>query len=221
MTAATSTLQALAVYSFPVLLAITLHEAAHAYAAWRLGDNTAHALGRVTLNPLKHIDPIGTVVMPLLLYFSTGGSFVFGYARPVPVVAHLLRQPRRDMALVALAGPLANGLQALLWLAFADAMQTQGLTHEGFGLRLCLAGVTSNLAMFVFNLFPLLPLDGGRILEALLPPAWARAFARLEPFGFYIVLLLLMTGVLSRLWMSPLFEISLRVITAVLRPLFQ
>lgn len=219
MTAA-PTLQALVVYALPVLLAITLHEAAHAYAAWRLGDDTAHAQGRVTLNPLRHIDPIGTLLMPLLLYFSTGGSFVFGYARPVPVVARKLHRPRLDMALVALAGPLTNGLQALLWLALAYMAQAQGLPREAFWLRLCLAGVGSNLAMFVFNLFPMLPLDGGRILAGLLPPQWAQRFARLEPFGFYIVLLLLLAGVMDAWWMRPLFEFSLNAIASLLRPLF-
>lgn len=214
------TLQALAVYALPVLLAITLHEAAHAYAAWRLGDSTAHALGRVTLNPLKHIDPVGTLLMPLLLYFGTGGSFVFGYARPVPVVARQLRRPRRDMVWVALAGPLANWLQALLWLALAHGAQAQGVAREAFWLRLCLAGVTSNLAMFVFNLFPMLPLDGGRILAGLLPPQWAQRFARLEPFGFYMVLLLLLAGVMDALWMRPLFEFSLNAMASLLRPLF-
>lgn len=220
MTAASTPVQALAVYALPVLLAITLHEAAHAYAAWRLGDDTAYALGRVTLNPIKHIDPIGTLLMPLLLYFSTGGSFVFGYARPVPVVARQLRQPRRDMVWVALAGPLANLLQALLWLALAYGAQAQGVPREAFGLRLCQAGVASNLAMFVFNLFPMLPLDGGRILAGLLPLQWAQRFARLEPFGFYIVLLLLLAGVMDALWMRPLFEFSLNAMASLLRPLF-
>ncbi|MDO4795962.1 MAG: site-2 protease family protein [Brachymonas sp.] len=215
------TLQALAVYALPVLLAITLHEAAHAYAAWRLGDNTAYAQGRVTLNPLRHIDPIGTLAMPLLLYFSTGGSFVFGYARPVPVVARQLRRPRRDMALVALAGPLTNGLQAWLWLALVYAAQAQGLAmQESFFLRMGWAGAMSNLAMFVFNLFPILPLDGGRILAALLPPAWTRRFARLEPFGFYIVLLLLLTGAIDSWWMQPLLEMSLRTMTLLWLLLF-
>lgn len=218
MTAA-PTLQALVVYALPVLLAIALHEAAHAYAAWHLGDDTAHAQGRVTLNPLKHIDPIGTLLMPLLLYLGTGGSFVFGYARPVPVVARNLHQPRRDMALVALAGPLSNWLQALMWLVLAHALQRLGLAREALWVRMCWAGVMSNLAMFVFNLFPMLPLDGGRILAGLLPPVWARQFARLDPFGLYIVLLLLITGVIDSMWMRPLFEMNLRMITVVSRVL--
>lgn len=215
----TSALQTLSVYAIPVLLAITLHEAAHAYVAWRLGDGTARELGRVTLNPLKHIDPVGTLLMPLLLYLGTGGSFVLGYARPVPVIARNLRQPRRDMALVALAGPLSNWLQALAWLVLAHALQRLGLAREALWVRMCWAGVMSNLAMFVFNLFPMLPLDGGRILAGLLPPAWARQFARLEPFGFYIVLLLLITGVIDSMWMRPLFEMNLRMIAVVLKVL--
>ena len=214
-----SIFQALVVYAIPVLLAITLHEAAHAYAAWYFGDDTARSLGRVTLNPIRHIDPLGTVAMPLLLYLSTAGSFVFGYARPVPVLARQLRNPRRDMALVALAGPLSNWLQALLWLALLHVAQRMGLPREGFLPDLCRAGVTVNLLMFAFNLFPMLPLDGGRILASLLPPSWARQFARLEPFGFYIVLLLLMTRVIDTVWMQPLLDMAFRVIYWVLIPL--
>ena len=211
--------QTLAVYAVPVLLAITLHEAAHAYAAWHLGDDTARAQGRVTLNPLKHIDPIGTVAMPLLLYAGTGGSFVFGYARPVPVLTRNLRAPRRDMALVALAGPLANLLQAMTWLIAVYLAQALGMGRESFLGQMGHAGVMVNLVMFAFNLFPMLPLDGGRILAGVLPPALARPFARLEPFGFYIVMVLVMMRVIHTVWMQPLLAGTLKMITWALAPL--
>ena len=212
-------IQTFAVYAIPVLLAITLHEASHAYAAWHFGDETARAQGRVTLNPFKHIDAIGTVAMPLLLYFGTGGRFVFGYAKPVPVQAHLFRHPRRDMALVALAGPTSNLLQTLVWMAAGYLAQVLGWERGDFFVRMSLAGVLTNLAMYAFNLFPMLPLDGGRILAGLLPAAWAPRFSRLEPFGFFIVMALLMAHVIDSLWMRPLVNGTLRVLVWLLAPL--
>ncbi len=211
--------QTFAVYAIPVLLAITLHEASHAYASWYLGDDTARSLGRVTLNPFRHIDLLGTVVMPLLLYFGTGGRFVFGYAKPVPVQAHLLRNPRRDMALVALAGPGSNALQAIVWMAVGYVLPVLDMQPHEFLPRVCQAGVLSNLVMFAFNLFPMLPLDGGRILAGLLPPQWAARFSRIEPFGFYIVMALVMMRVITTWWMLPVITITLYAIETLLSPL--
>src|SRR5574343_1648395 len=154
--------QTVAIYALPVLFAITVHEAAHGYAARHFGDNTAHMLGRITLNPIKHIDPVGTIAMPLMLYFATNGAFLFGYAKPVPVHFGRLRHPKRDMVWVALAGPGANLLQALLWGVLLYVLAGAGLT-ERFFIEMCKAGMLTNVVMFAFNLFPLPPLDGGRI----------------------------------------------------------
>ncbi len=157
----TDLIQTVLIYALPVIFAITLHEAAHGYAAQRLGDNTAAMLGRVTLNPMVHIDPLGTIFMPLLLYFSTGGAFLFGYAKPVPVRFDRLRHPKKDMVWVALAGPASNLLQALLWGVVLYVLAGFGI-QERFFLEMCRAGMLTNVVMFAFNLFPLPPLDGGR-----------------------------------------------------------
>ena len=211
-------IQTVLIYALPVIFAITLHEAAHGYAAQRLGDPTAAMLGRVTLNPVPHIDPIGTILMPLLLYFSTGGAFLFGYARPVPVRFDRLRHPKRDMVWVALAGPGANLLQALLWGVLLYVLAAAGLT-ERFFLEMCKAGMLTNVVMFAFNLFPLPPLDGGRILVGLLPWRQAMAVSRIEPWGFYIVMALVITGVISSVWMRPLMDITFNFIQLALSPL--
>ena len=211
-------IQTVLVYALPVIFAITLHEAAHGYAAQRLGDPTAAMLGRVTLNPLPHIDPFGTILIPLLLYFSTGGAFLFGYAKPVPVRFDRLRQPKRDMVWVALAGPAANLLQALLWGGLLYLLAGLGLT-ERFFIEMCKAGMLTNVVMFVFNLFPLPPLDGGRILVGLLPWRQAMAVSRIEPWGFYIVMALVVTGIVSSVWMNPLMDLTFAFIKLALSPL--
>jgi len=214
----TQLIQTVLIYALPVVFAITLHEAAHGYAAQRLGDPTAAMLGRVTLNPFAHIDPVGTILMPLLLYFSTGGSFLFGYAKPVPVRFDRLRHPKRDMVWVALAGPGANLLQALLWGALLYVLAGAGLT-ERFFLEMCKAGMLTNVVMFAFNLFPLPPLDGGRILVGLLPWRQALAVSRIEPWGFYIVMALVVTGIVNSVWMSPLMDLTFAFIKLALSPL--
>ena len=211
-------IQTVLIYALPVIFAITLHEAAHGFAAQRLGDPTAAMLGRVTLNPMPHIDPIGTILMPLLLYFSTGGTFLFGYAKPVPVRFDRLRHPKRDMVWVALAGPAANLLQALLWGVLLVLLAGSGAT-ERFFLEMCKAGMLTNVVMFVFNLFPLPPLDGGRILVGLLPWRQALWVSRIEPWGFYIVMGLVVTGVISSVWMRPLMDLSFELLTLALSPL--
>jgi Zn-dependent protease len=211
-------IQTVAIYALPVLFAITVHEAAHGYAARYFGDNTAWKLGRITLNPINHIDPIGTLLMPLVLYFATSGAFLFGYAKPVPVRFGNLRNPKRDLIWVALAGPGANLVQALGWLVALKLLRASGV-DEAFLLKMCQAGVLTNIVMFVFNLFPLPPLDGGRILVGLLPMRQALGLSRIEPYGFFIVMALVVTGVVSALWMQPLMALTYNLLELVLAPL--
>jgi Zn-dependent protease len=211
-------IQTVVTYALPVLFAITVHEAAHGYAARHFGDNTAFALGRITLNPLKHIDPMGTILMPLLLYFATSGAFLFGYAKPVPVRFGNLRNPKRDMIWVALAGPAANFIQAFLWGALLFLLKGAGVS-EPFFIKMAQGGVLVNVVMFVFNLFPLPPLDGGRILVGLLPYRQAVLVSRVEPWGFFIVMGLVLAGVLSSLWMQPLMALTYGLLDLLLTPL--
>lgn len=211
-------IQTIVIYAIPVVFAITVHEAAHGYAARYFGDNTAWSLGRVTLNPIKHIDPIGTIAMPLMLYIATSGTFLFGYAKPVPVQFGNLRQPKQHMVWVALAGPGANFIQALLWGAVFYMATSSGIT-ERFVLEMCRAGMLVNVVMFVFNLFPLPPLDGGRILVGLLPWRQANMVSRVEPWGFFIVMGLVLTGVISSFWMRPLMTFTYSTLQTLLSPL--
>ena len=211
-------IQTITLYAIPVLLAITLHEAAHGYAALRLGDNTAALLGRISLNPMRHIDPLGTIAMPLMLYFATSGAFLFGYAKPVPVNFGRLHHPKRDMVWVALAGPGANLLQAALWMVLFEWLRGWGV-EERFWVDMARAGVLVNLVMFAFNLFPLPPLDGGRILVGLLPMRAAIALSRVEPFGFFVVLALVLTGIVGQYWLRPLIDITAEALALVLTPL--
>lgn len=205
----------IAVYALPVLFAITLHEAAHAYVAKHFGDNTAYAAGRMTLNPLNHIDPFGTIVIPVLLYLSTG--FVFGYAKPVPIDFSRLRHPKRDMAWVALAGPGANFVMAFLWLVLATLLVAFGV-QEIFPHKVAQAGVVTNLLMFAFNLVPIPPLDGGRVLTSVLPNRLAYKFARIEPYGFFIVLALIFLKVLN-FWVVPLMLLAQYLLELIASPL--
>jgi Zn-dependent protease len=215
----TQTIQTVLIYALPVLFAITVHEAAHGYAARWLGDDTAWSMGRVTLNPLKHIDPVGTILMPLVLYIATSGSFLFGYAKPVPVQFGRLRHPKRDMVWVALAGPASNFVQAVLWAVFLVVMVGVGI-REDFFVRMAQGGVLVNLVMWAFNLFPLPPLDGGRVLAGLLPRGGAQQMlARIEPFGFFIVMALVLAGIVSRYWLSPLMTVGYSLIRTLIGPL--
>ena len=211
-------IQTIAIYALPVIFAITVHEAAHGYVARYFGDNTAWVLGRVTLNPIKHIDLVGTILMPVLLYVATAGTFLFGYAKPVPVRFGNLRRPKQHMIWVALAGPGANFLQALMWGVLLYLANGAGVT-ERFVLEMCRAGMLVNVVMFVFNLFPLPPLDGGRILVGLLPWRQAQLVSRVEPWGFFIVMALVLTGVVSTLWMSPLMGLTFSALKTLLSPL--
>jgi len=193
-----SLLQKIAIGIVPILLAVTVHEAAHGYVANALGDPTAKRAGRLTLNPIKHVDWLGTLVVPLLMYLFT--QFVFGWAKPVPIDPRRLRDPRRGMFLVAAAGPGVNILMALGW-ALITVAALKGLDGGmRFAEPLALmgqVGIFINLILAVFNLLPILPLDGGRMLVAVLPPAWGRRMARLEPWGLPIVVILLVSGVLA------------------------
>ena len=211
-------IQTISIYALPVIFAITVHEAAHGYVARYFGDNTAWVLGRVTLNPIKHIDLVGTILMPVLLYVATAGTFLFGYAKPVPVRFGNLRKPKQHMIWVALAGPGANFLQALMWGVLLYLANGAGVT-ERFVLEMCRAGMLVNVVMFVFNLFPLPPLDGGRILVGLLPWRQAQLVSRVEPWGFFIVMALVLTGVVSTLWMSPLMGLTFSALKTLLSPL--
>jgi Zn-dependent protease len=210
-------IQTILIYALPVVFAITLHEAAHGYVAHKLGDNTALMLGRVTLNPLPHIDPLGTIAMPALLYFATGGNFLFGYARPVPVRFGNLNHPKRDMIWVALAGPGINFLQALAWLLAFYMMKGFGVTETYF-LKMSLAGVVVNVSMFVFNLFPLPPLDGGRVLVGLLPWRAAVWLSKVEHYGMYIILGLVAFKLLDDIWMAPLMKWTVFMLSLLLSP---
>ncbi|TMH86715.1 MAG: site-2 protease family protein [Betaproteobacteria bacterium] len=178
----------IAVFAVPVLFAITLHEAAHGYVARHFGDTTAFKLGRISLNPARHIDLVGTVFLPLVTLFATGGRIMFGWAKPVPVNFHALRHPKRDMLWVALAGPTANLAMALGWAAVLKMGALSGLAQGDFLIQVPLAGVEVNLVFMALNLLPILPLDGGRVVVSLLPGPLAGSFARLEPFGLPILL---------------------------------
>lgn len=210
-------IQTIAVYALPVLFAITLHEAAHAYAARYLGDSTAYMQGRMSLNPVRHIDPFGTIIIPILLYVGTSGNFLFGYAKPVPVDYGNLRKPKRDMAWVALAGPSANFFMAFLWLVFAIFLSVAGIGEEFF-MRMAQAGILTNLVMFAFNLFPIPPLDGGRVLTSLLPNRYAYRFAQIEPYGFFIVMGLVLFKVLY-FWMVPVMNAAHSLLQLIVTPL--
>jgi Zn-dependent protease len=178
----------IAVFAVPVIFAITLHEAAHGYVARHFGDTTAFMLGRVSLNPGRHIDLVGTVFLPLVTLFATGGRIMFGWAKPVPVNFHALRHPKRDMLWVALAGPAANLVMAVGWAAALKIGALSGLRQSDFLIQVPLAGIEVNLVFMALNLLPILPLDGGRVVVSLLPSPLAGRFARLEPFGLPILL---------------------------------
>ncbi|MGK0673862.1 MAG: site-2 protease family protein [Halothiobacillaceae bacterium] len=212
-------IQKLTVWILPTLFAITVHEAAHGYVARFFGDDTAARLGRLSLNPLRHIDPIGTVLLPIVTFFLSG--FIFGWARPVPVDADKLHNPRRDMAWVSLAGPGSNLAMAIFWglmMLLAQYLADQGLGAVAVPLALMgQAGVFINLLLMLLNLVPIPPLDGGRILISLLPPPLGAQLARIEPFGLLILILLLVTGVLWT-FLGPLLHTMNAWITGLFLP---
>lgn len=197
-------MQKIAVWTLPVIFAITLHEVAHGWAASKLGDQTAKMLGRLTLNPLKHIDPIGTIIVPLALLFF--GGFVFGWAKAVPVDTRNFKNPGRDMAWVAVAGPAANLVMAFLWALIAKLGMMLQVSSPEVGMFLIysgLAGVSINLILLVLNLIPIPPLDGSRVLSAFLPKKLAWQYNQISPYGFFIILGLMFLGILMPLLMGP------------------
>jgi Zn-dependent protease len=207
-------IQKVIVLALPILFAITVHEVAHGWVASKLGDKTALMLGRLTLNPLKHIDLVGTVILPLILLFM--GGFIFGWAKPVPVNPNNLKKPRRDMALVAIAGPIANIIMAFIW---AGIMKL-GIILTGHGLKFALpivlmgqAGIMINLVLMILNLIPIPPLDGSRIISALLPAKLAYKYDRIAPYGIFILLLLLVTRILHLILFPPIILLQKLIAT--------
>jgi len=199
-----SIIQKLAIWALPILFAVTLHEVSHGWVARFFGDHTAERMGRLSLNPLRHIDPVGTILVPAVMLLLTG--FVFGWAKPVPVVASNMRNPRKDMAIVALAGPLTNLVMAIIWAAVLKlclVVGPSGYLTLPLGL-MARAGVFINLVLMVLNLIPVPPLDGSRVLNGLLPESWARVVDRVEPYGLLILILLLMTSALNTILYPPL-----------------
>ncbi|HHF7365030.1 TPA: site-2 protease family protein [Legionella bozemanae] len=212
-------IQKICIWAIPILLAITLHEAAHAFVAYRCGDTTAKMFGRLSLNPLRHVDPIGTVAMPLLIGILTQFNFVFGYAKPVPINGSQFRHPRRDMILVTLAGPFANLFMAFLWAAcdkLALILNPRASMAVLFLYATSQAGVFINLILAALNLLPIPPLDGSRVVSSLLPPKQAMAYAKIEPYGFFILILLVFTGVLGMI-LTPIINLGLIALSAIFK----
>ena len=193
-------IQTICVYAIPLILAITLHESAHGWAAGRLGDPTATMLGRVTINPIPHIDPIGTIAVPgallLMSALTGGGGLLFGWAKPVPINPRYFRNPLKAMTITAAAGPLSNLLQMIFWALLLKALAAVGF-YDKFVISVCAAGISVTLMLMAFNLIPIPPLDGGRIVRGLLPRQAGMAFDKIEPYGFMILLVLMVGGGLS------------------------
>ncbi|MBP9217803.1 MAG: site-2 protease family protein [Sterolibacterium sp.] len=207
----------LAINALPVILAITLHEAAHGYVARHFGDPTAWQAGRISLNPLRHVDPVGTILVPALLLLVSQGGLLFGWAKPVPVDFGRLRRPKQDMLWVAAAGPAANLLMALAWAGMIKGvalLATPESTTAALWVQMGVAGVGINVVLMLLNLLPIPPLDGGRIMVSLLPHRLAWQFSRIEPYGFVILLALLFTHLLDKI-LLPLRQLTLRLLAAL------
>ncbi len=210
-----TTIQKITIWILPLLFAVALHEAAHAWIADKKGDSTARMLGRLTFNPIKHIDPVGTIIVPVLMVVLTG--FAFGWAKPVPVDARNLRNPKKDMMWVAAAGPVSNFLQALFWAVFLNisVMFFDGRSSISlFFLLMPIAGITINMILGVLNLLPIPPLDGGRIMSGLLSPRASMQYSKIEPYGFFIIIALMMTGILSYI-IFPVIAVFLMVLSSI------
>jgi len=214
-----NTIQKISYWIIPVLFAITLHEAAHAFVAHRLGDSTAKMLGRLSINPLRHIDLIGTIVVPIAIAVLSNFHFVFGWAKPVPINWTQLKNPRRDMALVAAAGPLSNIVMAFFWavlLKLLIAIHPAASSPVLFLYMAAQAGILINMVLAILNFIPIPPLDGSRVVASLLPPSAAIQYMRIEPFGFFIILALLLTGILG--WIiQPILMWSVQLLFSMVR----
>lgn len=206
-------IQQLAIWALPLIFAITMHEVAHGFVAYLFGDYTAKLAGRLTLNPIKHIDMVGTIIVPVLMMMVS--NFIFGWAKPVPVDARNFKHPRRDMAIVACAGPVSNFLMAIIWALIAKIgmlLDSSGYTMIGIPLvYMGKVGIMLNVVLGVLNLIPLPPLDGGKVLEAVLPRRAAYQASLIEPFGFWILLLLMLSGLLFKI-MAPFVEGMMSII---------
>ena len=210
-------MQGVAVGAIPILFAITLHEVAHGMAARHFGDRTAEMLGRLSLNPIKHIDPVGTIVVPALMFFTSG--FLFGWAKPVPVNFRNLRNPKRDMIFVALAGPVANIVMGIAWALLLKGIFAFGLSGGVAGvflISMAEIGISINILLAAFNLLPIPPLDGGRVLRGLVSESIGQYLDRIEPFGLIIMVLLLVSGFLWVL-VSPMLALVRSLIVFVVR----
>ena len=205
-------IQKIAAYALPIIFAITVHEAAHGYAARYFGDMTAHYLGRISLNPLKHIDPVGTIILPALTVML--GGILFGWAKPVPVNFNNLRNPKKNMLWVALAGPFSNLLMAIFWTFLFARLQFFPDNSIFFLSAMALAGIQINLILMVLNMLPIPPLDGGRVAVSLLPYPWSSYVENLERYGLFIIIFLLFSGVLGSI-LFPLINISKSIIFTI------
>ena len=193
-----------AIAAIPLIFAITVHEVAHGWVAMHLGDPTAKFAGRLTLNPIKHVDPLGTIILPFVMIVLSSGQWAFGWAKPVPVAFHNLRNPRRDMVLVAAAGPAVNLAMAMFWAVLLSQridMDPNLVLSDDWVIRMSFIGIAINVLLAVFNMLPIPPLDGGRVLAGLLPPQLSRGLQSVEPFGFVIVITMLVMG-----WLWPLLD---------------
>jgi Zn-dependent protease len=206
-----SLIQTITIYALPVLFGITLHEAAHGYVARMFGDPTAYLAGRVSLNPVRHIDLMGTIIVPLVLLFSTkllgGAGLLFGWAKPVPVDWGRLRNPKRDMLWVALAGPASNLFMAIIWTLGLRLLAESGVSQNDFWVQMTVAGIQINLVLMALNLLPIPPLDGGRIVFSLLPGRLAWRYSKIEPYGLMIIVVLMISGVLWT-FLQPLLALG-------------
>jgi Zn-dependent protease len=213
----TNLIQNILIYALPVLLAITMYEEARGYTARYFGDNTASSMGLLSSNPLKYIDPIGTILIPLILVL-TGSPFLFGYGKSLPIRYGNLRQPKKHMVWVALSGPIANFVMAVMWGVVFTLLRAFEV-DEPFFLKMAQGGLIINLAMFAFTLFPVPPLAGGHILIGLLPYKQAEILSRIEPWGFFVVMGLVITGIIGKLWMIPITTIATGLVGLILSPL--
>ena len=209
-------IQTVLVFALPVVFAITLFEAARGYTARHFGDTTGQSQGRLSLNPMVHIDPLGTIVIPVVLYLATGGSFLFGYAKQMPINYSMLKNPKRDLAWVSASGPAANLVMGFGWILLSIVLRALNV-EEPFFLKMADAGVLTNLAMFAFHLIPVPPLAGGQILVSLLPYQMAYKFSRIEPYGFFIVMALALLHVLQY-WMLPVMMLANSLLSVLAYP---